>query len=445
MEEGLEGDEYEILEYPPPNRFLSTPLSRLRIDGHCSHSLPLSEEEFKSFFDKDGRLLHHEQFRKVVFKGGVQEGIRKMVWKYLFGYYNGPASERERNLLSMELNAKYTALKSRWIEQVQQSSASLLSPSLPEQLVTPLFLSSQNVFCATSAADPLEQFAAVQAKLYAGRQSFNVKTTEDNIRMIDKDIPRTDRSHPYYKDEGEVHQNMLRNVLITFSSYHPDIGYVQGMNDIASRFLIIFDSEADAYWCFAYYMNRFKDDFLEDGMLQRLDMLRMLLHEIDCDLYSYLEEYNLHDLTFCHRWLLLNFLREFSFDDGLRLFEMLCTEFLEVDSMEAHRMRELSRQAAFGGEDGKVPELHIPIDSCLTFNLFVCVAVLMENRRELFSCTDVTAVIQCMTSMPRKMAVTQIINKAEELFYSYCQKSVIDSFQILDAPDEACGSTTKSS
>ena len=40
-----------------------------------------------------------------------------------------------------------------------------------------------------------------------------------------------------------MHLRMLRNVLITFAAFHPDIGYAQGMNDIAGRFLSVLDSE----------------------------------------------------------------------------------------------------------------------------------------------------------------------------------------------------------
>ena len=49
-----------------------------------------------------------------------------------------------------------------------------------------------------------------------------------------------------------------------------DVGYVQGMNDILSRFLIVLGSEAEAYWCFTNYMDTVKGDFLDDGMLNKI-------------------------------------------------------------------------------------------------------------------------------------------------------------------------------
>jgi len=36
---------------------------------------------------------------------------------------------------------------------------------------------------------------------------------------------------------------MLREILITYATFHQDVGYAQGMNDILARFLYVFDSE----------------------------------------------------------------------------------------------------------------------------------------------------------------------------------------------------------
>ena len=52
--------------------------------------------------------------------------------------------------------------------------------------------------------------------------------------------------------------------------FHLDVGYAQGMNDIMSRFLIVMDTEAEAYWMFVNYMEHFKNDFMEEGMLRKI-------------------------------------------------------------------------------------------------------------------------------------------------------------------------------
>lgn len=46
------------------------------------------------------------------------------------------------------------------------------------------------------------------------------------------------------------------------------------------------------------------------------------------------------NLMFCHRWLLLCFKREFVFQDALRMFEILCSHHLELNSIEAAKARD---------------------------------------------------------------------------------------------------------
>ena len=50
-------------------------------------------------------------------------------------------------------------------------------------------------------------------------------------------------------------------------------------------------------------------------------LVKKLIHEVDEDLYQFFEESECHDYLFCHRWLLLDFKREFQFQDSLRIFE----------------------------------------------------------------------------------------------------------------------------
>ena len=53
------------------------------------------------------------------------------------------------------------------------------------------------------------------------------------------------------------------------------------------------------------------------------------------------------------RWLLLTFKREFSYKDGLRIFEIISSRHLEVSSLEAEmeRSRERARELEKDGEN----------------------------------------------------------------------------------------------
>ena len=49
-----------------------------------------------------------------------------------------------------------------------------------------------------------------------------------------------------------------------------DMGYAQGMNDLLARFLVVTDSEVDAYWMFEHYMTDKRLDFMESSMLRKV-------------------------------------------------------------------------------------------------------------------------------------------------------------------------------
>jgi len=49
---------------------------------------------------------------------------------------------------------------------------------------------------------------------------------------------------------------MLYNVLLAYSNYDSQIGYVQGMNYIAGMLLMHIQDDEKVFWCILYIMNR---------------------------------------------------------------------------------------------------------------------------------------------------------------------------------------------
>lgn len=91
--------------------------------------------------------------------------------------------------------------------------------------------------------------------------------THENSSQIKKDITRTFTNYPatlkYLQCQGkdfnwksERGQNMLFNVLLAYSNYDSQIGYVQGMNYIAGMLLMHIQDEEKVFWCMLYIMNR---------------------------------------------------------------------------------------------------------------------------------------------------------------------------------------------
>jgi len=53
----------------------------------------------------------------------------------------------------------------------------------------------------------------------------------------------------------------LSDLLTTYAIYDQDLGYVQGMSDIAVVILDIYDEDHVAFWVFAKLMQRIRGNF----------------------------------------------------------------------------------------------------------------------------------------------------------------------------------------
>ncbi|XP_041364578.1 TBC1 domain family member 15-like [Gigantopelta aegis] len=464
-------ESYETIDIVPN----SPPPSTVNIDSDVPVSKrrqPLTDSEFQHFFDSDGRLVDEHGLRKAVFLGGIDPAIRKTVWKFVFGLYPCTSTTRERDTILLDYIVKYNELKSRWKIMLMAAAPPTASPieqglmaryQTPEGMTPPCSPDwrlrgppFQNGDCSlanhsislSGSIDPalvagtgLDQeinspemkqkieFIKLQAQVYVNRQKIDTNDLKTHIRVIDKDVPRTDRDIEYFKGRNNPHLTELREILITLSAYNPKLGYAQGMNDILSRFLFVMDSEVETYWCFKHYMEKIEEEFSEDGMVKKIDLVRMLLGEVDPALLQHFETYDLGNLYFCHRWLLLGFKREFTFDDSLRCFEILSSHHLELSSLEAEKALMKEERLEFENTGGDTRTTQLPQKE-YTFEVFMCAALLMEFRSDLFKCTDTGMVFTCVNSL--KIELDNILTKSERLFFTYCKKTVEDSFHMVE-------------
>ncbi|XP_071950681.1 TBC1 domain family member 15-like [Antedon mediterranea] len=387
---------------------------------------PLDKETFESYLDTDGRLVDEHLLREAVFRGGVEKEIRSEVWKFLFGLYPFQSTRRERETMKLEYYFKYQALKERW-----KKVLTLLSPPGSEDEIDMhknyMSLQTDRQNCNNVQIDEThKEVLKFQGDIYANRQplSNSDKLMKKYIRIIDKDVPRTDRDHPLFAGDQNPNLVLLRDILITFAVFHPDVTYAQGMNDILSRFLVVLQDEVEAYWCFTLYLENVYTDFLESGMTRKLDLLRDLLTEIDLELMQHLDSLEVGDLMFCHRWLLLSFKREFKFDDAVYLFEIISSHHLELSSLEAERVCQQEIAKDFQRSAGKERNNCANMNKDFTFELFLSATILKRNRAKLLKCLDAAAVFQCVSSLTKQMEVKVLLIEGEKLLLSYCRKSV---------------------
>jgi len=163
------------------------------------------------------------------------------------------------------------------------------------------------------------------------RKTREAMTTEEkesfwkNVQcIVEKDVVRTDRCHPYFHGEGNPNIDILKNILLNYAVAHPLYGYTQGMSDLLAPVLTEIQNEVDAYWCFVGLMQKttFFSSPTDVDMDSQLTYLRELLRVLLPHFYHHLKKVQDGlELLFCHRWILLCFKREFIESDALRLWE----------------------------------------------------------------------------------------------------------------------------
>ncbi|KAJ0181979.1 hypothetical protein K1T71_002701 [Dendrolimus kikuchii] len=237
---------------------------------------PLSDNEFRVFLDAVGQINNTAKLREVIYCGGIDPSLRKVVWKHILNVYPEGMTGKERMDYIKKKANEYYGLRTRWKDCIQRG---MVNPDL----------------------------AYVTG-------------------MVRKDVLRTDRHHNFYAGSDD-NQNIasLFNILTTYALNHPTVSYCQGMSDLASPLLVTMGDEAHAYICLCALMTRLYPNFLLDGeaMTLKFTHLTESLQVYDPDFYNYLKSQQADDLLFCYRWLLLEMKREFAFDDALRMLEVL--------------------------------------------------------------------------------------------------------------------------
>ena len=140
----------------------------------------------------------------------------------------------------------------------------------------------------------------------------------------------------------ETHADVIARILFIYSTFFPDLSYVQGMNEIIAPIYYIFsfdktygvessieNIEADTFWTFNCLMTQIKDTFNREkdnediGVSGKVKRLKLLLKIIDFQLYNHFENYKLEYSTFAYRWFILFFSQEFLMIDILRLWDYI--------------------------------------------------------------------------------------------------------------------------
>lgn len=241
----------------------------------------VEEEEWRGFFDHEGRISDWTTVRARVFYGGVAPELRREVWPYLLGVHRSDSTAATRAEDAERRRKEYISVRSQW-----------------------------------------ESISEEQSKRFA--------KFRDRRSQIDKDVVRTDRQQPLFRGEENESVGVLRSVLLTYSFYNFDLGYCQGMSDLLAPILVIMGDESEAFWCFASLMESMEGNFHRDqnGMHSQLLEVARLVEAVDPELHAYFAKIDALNYFFCFRWILIIFKREFAYPEMMRLWESLWSRHL---------------------------------------------------------------------------------------------------------------------
>ncbi|KAJ4748673.1 Ypt/Rab-GAP domain of gyp1p superfamily protein [Rhynchospora pubera] len=144
------------------------------------------------------------------------------------------------------------------------------------------------------------------------------------LHRIVVDVVRTDNHLQFYEDS----RNMARmsDILAVYAWVDPSTGYCQGMSDLLSPFVVLYEDNADAFWCFEMLLRRLRENFQMEGptgVMRQLQALWRITELTDIELFEHLSVIGAENLHFAFRMLLVLFRRELSFDEALCMWEMM--------------------------------------------------------------------------------------------------------------------------
>ena len=172
----------------------------------------------------------------------------------------------------------------------------------------------------------------------------NILSKKELIEIMDnrRNCSMKDINDIYKINIKETHADVIVRILFIYSTFFPDISYVQGMNEILAPIYYIFsfdktygvesnfdNIEADIFWTFNSLMNQIKDNFNREkdnenmGITSRIKKLKKILEILDSQLFEHFEKFKVEYYTFAYRWFILFFSQEFLMIDILRLWDYL--------------------------------------------------------------------------------------------------------------------------
>ncbi|KAK6334985.1 GTPase activating protein [Orbilia javanica] len=346
MEDSAVG-EFEILDIEAGN---------IRADSDRRRVVDM--KEWSSWWNKTtGRLeITVDEVKERIFHGGCDPAVRKEAWLFLLEVYPWDSTKDERAALMNSRRDEYVRLKGKWWDDLSRREG--------------------------------QGEAGEYWRDQKNRIEKDVHRTDRNIPIFaGEDTPHPDPDSQYSTIGTNVHLEQMKDMLLTYNEYNTTLGYVQGMSDLLAPIYAVFQDDAVAFWAFVGFMERMERNFLRDqsGMRAQLVTLDQLVMLMDPVLWKHLEKAESTNFFFFFRMILVWYKREFEWNDVLRLWESMWTNYLSGQ-----------------------------------FHLFVTLAVLERHRAVIMDhLQHFDEVLKYINELSGTIELNSTLIRAEALFYKF--------------------------
>ena len=194
----------------------------------------------------------------------------------------------------------------------------------------------------------LKTFQAEQQGVYEEMKERARKFSPD-IRQIDLDVNRTYRDHIMFRERYGVKQQAMFHVLAAYSMYNTEVGYCQGMSQIAAL-LLMYLNEEDAFWAMSSLLSNPKHamhGFFIPGFPKLLRFQQhhdQLIKKFLPKVYKQLDKQDIPCSLYTIKWFLQCFLDRIPFSLTLRIWDIYLLEGSKVLTAMAYNILKLHKR-----------------------------------------------------------------------------------------------------
>ena len=291
--------------------------------------------------------IPYSLLKKYMFDGLPDDilSLRPLIWKISLGYLS-LNTENWENDLSTNRNLYNTYKKKYMLDIIffDLNKAKNEDP-LSNKTKTDLW---NNYF------DDQELYQTIHKDVLRTRSNMNFVSMPSvtNKNSISSDIIL--KSAIDAKDQGNISNNLflskdfetnadvMNRILFIYAKLHPDVSYVQGMNELLAPIYYCFSNdnspkfknfvEEDSFITFEKLMNVIKDIFIRikdnepEGINTKFKNIISMLQMVDNELYCHLKNNNVKIEYYAFKWLTLFFTQDFEMPDVLRLWDSILSE-----------------------------------------------------------------------------------------------------------------------